>query len=356
MTTIHREVVVIGGGQAGLAIGHHLARQNRRFVILEAADRPAAAWRERWDSLRLFTPARHDALPGKPFPGDPEHYPTRDEVVAYLTGYARELPVEYGSRVTRVAPDPDGGYRVELEDRVCFAAQVVVATGPFQVPVVPRIAAGLDPEVVQLHSTGYRRPEQLPAGRVVVVGGGNTGFQIAEELAATREVHLAVGTRQASVPQRPFGRDLFSYLTALGAMAKTRDSRLGRRMRDREMLVGSSPRKARRQGIALHGRATSAAGRRIGFAGGESVEADAVVWATGFRVDHSFVDVPVFDAAGAVEHRRGETAAPGLYFLGLPWLHTRGSALLGWVADDAAHIAGRIAARATTTIPTEVTV
>src|SRR3954470_5687456 len=153
-----REVVVIGGGQAGLAVGYFLAQQNRLFTILEAADEPAAAWRGRWDSLRLFTSARYDSLPGLDFPGDPSSYPSRDDVVAYLTDYARrfELPVEFNSRVHAVRARAGGGFLVELADRTYEADQVVVATGPFQVPFTPPIAAELGPEVVQLHSTQYR--------------------------------------------------------------------------------------------------------------------------------------------------------------------------------------------------------
>ncbi len=224
-----REVVVVGGGQAGLAIGHFLAEQGRDFVILEAASEPAATWRERWDSLVLFTPVRNNSLPGKPFPGNPDHYPTRDEVVAYLEDYARDLPVELNSRVTAVRATGDG-YVVEVEGRRPREAdQVVVATGPFPVPVIPEIAKRLDPGVVQLHSTEYRNPDALPAGTTLVVGGGNTGFQIAEELAASREVHLAIGSRQTPLPQRILGRDLFRYLEATGLMGKTIRTRLGQR-------------------------------------------------------------------------------------------------------------------------------
>jgi putative flavoprotein involved in K+ transport len=179
----HREVVVIGGGQAGLSIGYHLARQGRDFVILEAASGPAAAWRSRWDSLKLFTPARYDGLPGRPFPADPDSYPSRDEVVAYLTDYARdfEQPVELNSAVRTVRGTEDG-YVIELDDRTYVADKVVVATGPFQTPRVPAsLAQKLGRDVMQLHSSEYRRPEAVPTGCVLVVGGGNSGYQIAED-------------------------------------------------------------------------------------------------------------------------------------------------------------------------------
>ncbi len=342
MKSLHREVVVIGGGQAGLAMGHHLARQGRSFTILDAAAAPAAAWRERWDSLRLFTPARFDSLPGRPFPGDPDHYPTRDEVVAYLTDYARNLPVELESRVRSVRR-AGAGYHVALDDRRYEADQVVVATGPFQTPRIPALASGLSPEVTQLHSADYRNPAQIPDGPVLVVGGGNTGYQIAEELSEEHEVHLAIGSRQKPMPQRVLGRDVFSILDRLGALTKTADTRIGRRMKDGDTLVGSSPRSARRRGIHLRGRAVSAVGETVAFDDGGEVTPRTVVWATGFAIDHSWIDVPVFDADGRVLQTRGVTEVPGFYFLGLPWMHSRGSALLGWVKYDAEHVAAAIA-------------
>jgi len=342
-----RDVVVVGGGQAGLAIGYHLAQQGRDFTILEAASKPAAAWRKRWDSLRLFTPARYDALPALPFPGDPDRYPTRDEVADYLTDYARrfELPVELNSRVRAVCGRDGGGYVVELDDRTYEAGQVVVATGPFQTPFVPSVADSVADHVVQLHSTEYRSPDSLPSGRVLVVGGGNTGFQIAEELSRSREVHLSIGSRQTPLPQRILGRDLFWYLEATGLIRKTIESRIGQRMSGRDTLIGSTPRRLRKQhGVELHGRAVGAGGSTIRFDDASELEVAGIVWATGFRVDHSWIEVPVFDETGRAVHRRGVTESPGLYFLGLSWQHTRGSALLGWVKDDAEYIADQIAA------------
>jgi putative flavoprotein involved in K+ transport len=340
------EVVVIGGGQAGLAIGYYLAQQGRRFRILEAAGEPAAAWRSRWDSLTLFTPVRYDSLPGRVFPGHLDSYPLRDDVVDYLTDYARnfDLPVELNSRVRTVRGD-DRGYLVELDDRTHEADQVVVATGPFQVPRLPAIAAGLHPDVVQFHSAEYRMPDALPPGPVLVVGGGNTGFQIAAELAATHEVHLSIGSRQMPLPPRLFGRDMFRWLEATGLIRKPVTSRLGQRMKDRETLVGSGPRALRRRhGVKLHPRATAAAGGEVTFSDDTKLTASTVIWATGFELDHSWVKLPVFDESDRLMHKRGMTASAGLYFLGLPWQHTRGSALLGWVKDDAEYLAEQIAA------------
>jgi putative flavoprotein involved in K+ transport len=342
------EVVVIGAGQAGLAIGHLLAAQGRRFVILEAGASVGTAWRERWESLVLFTPRRYDALPGLPFPGDPDGYPTRDEVIAYLDRYATTfaLPIELGT-AARTVTARDGAFVVELDDRQVVADQVVVATGPFQAPNVPALAARLAPDLFQAHSTGYRRPADVPEGDVLVVGGGNTGFQIAKELAATHRVHLAIGSRQLPLPQRVLGRDLFWWLTKLGLLEKTVDSRIGQRARERDTLIGSSPRElARDHGVDLRPRVVGTEGRTVRFADGGELDVDAVIWATGFRPDHSWIEPPVLEPDGRVRHRRGVTDVPGLYFLGLSWQHTRGSALLGWVKEDAAFIAEQIAAGA----------
>ena len=295
------EVAVIGAGQAGLAMGYFLAREGRHFTILEASGSIGAAWRSRWDSLVLFTPRRYDSLPGLPFPGDPDGYPGRDEVISYLERYAStfELPVELNSPVQSVAP-ADGGFVLNLGTRTLEADQVVVATGPFQVPNVPSFAADLAPDVAQMPSTGYRRASDVPVGTALVVGGGNTGFQIAEELSATHSVHLALGSRQTPLPQRVFGRDVFWWLTKTGLIEKTVDSRIGRLAQHRDTLIGSSPRDAKRHGVEVKPRVVGASGRAVTFADGSELEVDAVIWATGYRSDYGWIDVPVFGQDGRV--------------------------------------------------------
>ena len=341
------EVAVVGAGQAGLALGYFLRRQPGDFVILERGDQIAPQWRGRWDSLRLFTSRRYDSLAGLQFPGEPDGYPSRDEVVAYLDGYAKafDLPVRLGTDVRSVRSEGDG-FAIQTTTGDIFADQVVVATGPFQQPRVPELAGSLSDDVVQFHSTSYRNPSDVPAGRTLVVGGVNTGYQIAEELAATREVHLAVGSRQMPLPQRLLGRDLFWWLATTSLIGKTVDTKLGQRAKGRDTLVGSNPRKAKRQGIAMHARVTAASGRAVTFSDGSSIEVDGVVWATGFVSDYSWLHLPITDGDGRVVHRRGVTDVPGLYMLGLQWQYTRGSALLGWVKDDAQFVAQRIAEHA----------
>ncbi|HEU4842411.1 MAG TPA: NAD(P)-binding domain-containing protein, partial [Ilumatobacteraceae bacterium] len=191
------DVIAIGAGQAGLALGHHLARRGADFVLLEGTSEIGHSWRSRWDSLRLFSPAEYDGLPGMPFPAPADTYPTKDEVADYLAAYATrfELPVLLDCRVQRLE-HADGRYLVHTSQGTLTAHQVVVATGPFQTPATPGLASGLDPDVVQLHSSAYRNPADIPAGPVVVVGAGNSGRQIALELATTgvHQVTLATGT------------------------------------------------------------------------------------------------------------------------------------------------------------------
>jgi putative flavoprotein involved in K+ transport len=348
------EVAVIGAGQTGQSMGYFLRRQGHDFVILERAGQIAPAWRERWDSLTLFTPRRYSALPGLPFPGDPEGYPTRDEVIAYLEHYAEtfDLPIELNSEVKQLELDDDVRFRLEVDGRTITPDQVVVATGPFQTPYVPKLADLLAEDVFQTHAVGYRRPDELPPGTVLVVGGGNTGFQIAKELSATHNVVLSIGSRQTPLPQRLLGRDLFWWLTKARILDKSVETRLGQRLSTRETLIGSSPRELRRRyGAELKPRALDADGRTVRFEDGSELEVDAVVWATGYRPDYSWIKLPVFDDDGRLRHRRGVTDLPGLYFLGLTWQHTRGSALIGWVRDDAGFIAERIAAHQEATAP-----
>jgi putative flavoprotein involved in K+ transport len=339
----HLDVAVIGAGQAGLAIGYYLAQQGRRFGILDAADSVGAAWRKRWDSLVLFTPRRYDSLPGLAFPGDPGGYPTRDEVIAYLESYAEKfaLPLEFGSAVRSVTKDGDT-FMLELDGRTVAADQVVIATGPFQTPRLPSFSSELATEVFQTHSVDYRVPGDVPAGTVLVVGGGNTGYQIAAELSQTRDVHLAVGLRQTPLPQKLLGRDIFWWLVTTRLFATTVDSRLGKKLRGRDTLIGSSPKALKRAGVELKPRLTGAKGRTVSFADGNELAVDAVIWATGFGVDHSWIKLPIRNPDGTTGHRRGVADVPGLYFLGMPWQHTRGSALLGWVKEDAEYIAGQI--------------
>ncbi len=339
------DVVVVGGGQAGLAVGYELAQRGLRFVILDAAHTIGQVWRDRYDSLTLFTPTQYSNLPGMPFPKPYDTYPTKDEVVAYLEQYvaAFQLPVQLQTRIT-AAYQKGSGFSVETDTEIYQTQAVIVATGPFQQPFTPPFAIDIAPTVVQMHSSAYRNPGQLPSGAVLVVGAGNSGAQIAVELADERDVTLAVGKRPPTLPQRVLGRDIFWWLHRLGIMNVSADSALGRRMRRLDPLIGTDlDRLARERRVRLVGRALGASGATVHFTAGQAVEVTSIIWATGFRADYRWIRVPVLDQHGMPIHQRGVTKVPGLYFVGLPWLHRRASALLGGVGSDAAFLTAHVA-------------
>jgi putative flavoprotein involved in K+ transport len=348
-TRIERfETIVVGAGQAGLAVGHHLARRDQDFVILDGDARVGDGWRRRWDSLRLFTPAAYSGLPGMHFPAPPSHLPDKDEVADYLERYADrfDLPVRGGARVESLARD-GGQWVVRTMDAVLEADNVVVATGPFQRPRIPALAARLAPEIHQLHSSAYRNPFGLPDGPALVVGVGNSGAQIALELARFRPVRLA-GRETGHLPRTLLGRDIYDWIWPVFTTL-TLDTRLGRRLRERtrrgDPLVGISARHLAAAGIERIGRVTDV---RDGLpvCDGEPVEARMIVWSTGFAPDYSWIAHPVTDVDGTPRHRRGvATDAPGLFFVGLRFQHRLTSALLGGVGEDAAYVAERIALR-----------
>jgi putative flavoprotein involved in K+ transport len=337
------EVIVIGAGQAGLAIAWHLRQQGRRFLVLDARPEIGHVWRSRWDSLQLFTPTEYDSLPGLSFPGEAGSYPTKDDVAEYLTSYvaAFDLPVQLNSPVTELARAGDD-FEVRTTQRSYFAHQVVVATGPFQTAFVPEIAGGLDASVHQLHSSQYRNPAELPAGPVLVVGAGNSGLQIAEELSASRQVDVAVGSRPRTVPRRLLGRNLFWWLIRLGLLTKPAESALARRFRSGGDLVIGTHRRALKK-VRFRSRLVAASDGAVRFTDQSTLDVRVVIWATGYRPDYSWITVPDVVSDGRILHERGVSPIRGIYVLGLPWLYTRGSALLGFVDADAEHLAHRIA-------------
>jgi putative flavoprotein involved in K+ transport len=344
------DVLVIGGGQAGLAMGYHLKRAGHRFQIVERSARVGDSWRNRHDSLVLFTPRAYSALPGLRLLGDPDGNPGKDEVADYLKHYANhfELPVstETGIRsLTRV----NGGFRARTEaGEIIDARAVVLATGAFQRPAIPAVSRQLASDVMQLTTESYKRPGQIPPGRVLVVGDGATGRQIAAELKATHEVLLATGRPRRVSPQRILGRSVFWWMDKLGILRASRESRVGRYLMNADPFPGKDLNlgRLRLRGVRVVGRLLEVDGKSVRFADGENAEVDAVVWATGYRDESRWVSIPeVKDPHGGFAQLGGVSAVPGLYFIGRSWQRTRGSALLQGVGDDAAYVARRIAKR-----------
>jgi putative flavoprotein involved in K+ transport len=354
----HLETVVLGGGQAGLSVGHHLARRGRPFLILDANQRVGDAWRSRWDSLRLFTPARYDALAGLPFPAPAHSFPTKDQVADYLEAYATQfrLPVRTGVRVDRLWR-ADGGFVVAAGEERWEADNVVVAMSTFQAPRVPGFAPELDPGVVQLDAGNYRNPSQLQAGRVLVVGAGNSGAEIALEVAGRHPTWLA-GKESGHVPFRIEGaaaRYVFLPLLfrVIGHRVLTVDTPIGRRMRPRLLSHGAPLVRVKPKDLAAAGiqRVPRVVGARDGhplLADQRVLEVANVIWCTGFGPDFSWIDLPVFgENENEPMHHRGVVAdQPGLYFAGLSFLYAMSSGFLPGVDRDAEHIVQAILAGA----------
>ena len=341
------DTVVIGGGQAGLAIGYHLAKHNLDFVILDAGARVGDSWRRRWDSLRLFTPARYSGLPGMAFPDLPSHLPDKDQVADYFERYAErfELPIRLDTRVTsldRVGND----LVIQTNNGVFEASNVVVATGPFQRPKVPDVAVRLRSGIHQLHSSAYRNPLDLPAGDVLVVGAGNSGAQIALEISKVRSVTLA-GREVGGLPRKILGADVFRWVWPVFRYLHL-GTWLGRRIRDRrgstDPLIGITRRDFASHGIRRPGRITKVRDG-LPYVDGQAIDVSTVIWATGYAPDFSWIGLPVLDPNGAPMHARGVTAVDGLYFLGLRFQYRRSSALIGGVGADAEFVANDIARR-----------
>jgi putative flavoprotein involved in K+ transport len=337
------DILVIGAGQAGLAIGRCLKQTPYRFRLIERNSRVGDSWRKRYDSLVLFTPRAYSALPGLKVPGDPEGYPGKDEIADYLESYAEhfELPVTLGMGI-RSLERVNGHFRVTRDDGAEVEARaVVLAMGAFQKPAIPAISKGFSKEVLQHSPETYKNPAQLPFGRVLVVGDGATGRQIAKELAATHEALLATGRLRKAYPARVLGRSLFWWLDKLGILSTSRESAVGRFLMKTDNFPGKDLELSnlQKQGVKVVGRLGQAEGQKVTFTSGEQTEVEVVLWATGYKDDTDRVAIPeAKDAQGNFLHHRGVSPVANLYFIGKSWQWTRGSALLAGVGADAQYL------------------
>jgi putative flavoprotein involved in K+ transport len=336
-------VIIVGGGQAGLAIGRELSKAKREFLILEAASRIGESWRRRWDSLRLFSTAQHSSLPGLAFPDDPRSYPTKDQVADYLSDYAdrEHLPVQLNTKVLSL--DRLGKrYLLTTASKVFECDQVVIATGPYQKPRVPSWAGDLNADIVQVHAGEYKNPSQLAAGDVLVVGAGNTGAEIAVEVAKAGHRVLLSGRDVGQIPQllRRLGNGALFWFLATRVF--TVSTPIGRKIHESVRsghggpLVNIRAQQIESVGVERIGRVN---GVREGLPlldENKTLRVQNVIWCTGFGLDFSWVRLPIFAADGYPIHDRGRvTSQSGLYFLGLPFQHSMSSTLIGGVGRDA---------------------
>ncbi|MBK1840317.1 MSMEG_0569 family flavin-dependent oxidoreductase [Azospirillum sp. YIM B02556] len=409
MTSVpHVPVVIVGGGQAGLSVSHNLKKQGVEHLVLEK-NRIGHSWRnDRWDSFCLVTPNWQCRLPDYPYRGaDPTGYMVKDEIVSYLEGFAEMVkpPIREGVAVTRLSRGTHGGFDLETSDGPMTADQVVVATGGYDIPIVPPYAHALSRDIVQMHSVDYRNPDQLPPGAVLVVGSGQSGVQIMEDLyIAGRQVHLCVGPAPRS-PRRYRGKDATEWLMEMGYYQLTVDKHpLGDRAKEKtnHYMSGRAGgheidlRRFALQGVKLHGSMAGMDGTTVRFADDLAKNLDdadevyvsirrdidayiaragldapeeppfvpvwapdaipdvidcaaegisAIVWAIGFRPNYGWIELPAFDGRGNPKFRRGVSPVDGLYFIGLPWLNTWGSGRFLGVAEDSAYLAEVMRAR-----------
>ena len=348
------ETVIVGAGQAGLSVGHHLAKRGRPFVILDEQQRVGDNWRRYYDSLRLYSPACLDGLPGMPFPAPAWTFPTKDQTADYLEQYAArfDLPIRSGTRVEAVSRN-GRGYVVDAGDHRLEAENVVVATGSFGRPFTPAFAADLDPEIVQLHVSEYKNPSQLKDGPVLVVGAAHSGADVAMDVAGAHRTILCgrdTGQFPGDIESRA-GRVVWRVLSFLARRVLTTRTPIGRKMKPEIREHGGPLLRFKRADLKAAGVERTTA-RAVGVRDGKPVLDDGtvlhvgnVIWCTGFRQDFSWIDLPVVGEDGWPEEERGVVpSAPGLYFAGLAFQYAFSSMLILGAGQDAEYVANRIAA------------
>jgi putative flavoprotein involved in K+ transport len=336
------DVLVIGAGQAGLALGYYLKQTKLNFCILDKGAGIGESWKNRYDSLTLFTPRSYSSLPGLSLKGNQNHYPKIDEMSDYLSLYAHtfQLPIQLNTCITKL--DKDGEHFIlSTNQGELHAKNVIVATGPFQHAFIPEYSRHLSDKVLQLHSSDYKNSYQLLNGRTLVVGGGNSGAQIAVELSTEREVYLSVGHKLKFLPQNIGNKSIFWWFDKLGVLKASGNSKVGKFIKNLpDPIFGVELKSLLKSGrIGLKQRVVSVENNQIFFKDNSHVEVTNVIWATGFKSDYRWINIPsVFGEKGLPIHKRGMTSIKGLYFLGLPWQYRRGSALLQGVGTDAEYL------------------
>lgn len=338
--------IIIGAGQAGLSLGYYLRNKDNSFLLIDRQSRIGDSWRLRYDSLKLFTPRSHSALPGLKLPGKQNGYPTKDEIADYLEKYAQsfDLPVKLNTDVIKLEKQGNS-FQVHIgEEEVLQAKNIVIATGPFKDPFIPNFSSQLSRNIYQVHSEYYENPRQLYDGQTLVVGGGNSGMQIATELAESRQVYLSLGKKAKFLPYEVLNKSIFWWFNVLGISRLTVHSTLGKILKKNDPIIGKEIKPLIKKGkVKILPRAIEVIDNKILFDNGFSMEPKNVIWATGFKPDYSWIKIEkIFDENGLPIHERGVTQQDGLYFLGLSWQYRRGSALLLGVGEDAKFLANKL--------------
>ena len=336
------DVLVVGAGQAGLAMGYYLKQTELSFQLLEKGSLVGESWRNRYDSLTLFTPRFYSSLPGLSLNGEKNHYPTKDEISDYLSYYANKflIPIQHNTSVTKL-DKKDDLFILSTNQGEYQSRNVIVATGPFHDPFIPEYSQQLSESILQLHSSNYKNPNQLLDGPTLVVGGGSSGAQIAAEISNERKVYLSLGKSLKFLPQNIGNKSIFWWFDRLGILNANVNSRVGQLIKNQpDPIFGFELKSKIKNGKVLQKpRVTNAENKQLFFHDGSSLEVSNVIWATGYRSDYSWINMPsVLNDKGLPIHKRGATSITGLYFLGLRWQYRRGSALLQGVGLDAEYL------------------
>ncbi len=339
------DILVIGAGQAGLAIGYYLKQSSFNFLLLDSSERIGNSWRNRYDSLTLFSPRNYSSLPGLSLLGDPEGYPSKDELANYLEIYANtfSIPVSLNTEVKSMERI-DAKFLVLTTKGEFLADKVVIATGPFQKPFIPKIQDHISTNVLQIHSSKYKNPSQLSYGNVLVIGGGNSGTQISTELSYSKKVYLSTGHKILFVPQKIFKRNVFWWFDKLHLSELPTDYKISNYFKKNEPIIGTSLKKQiKKKKVIVTGRTLDFQDQNAIFNDGSKIRIDNIIWSTGFKPDYSWIHVQgVVDENEKPIHRRGVSPVEGIYFLGLPWLSRLGSTQLSGVGYDAKYLFERI--------------
>ncbi|HDR7962034.1 flavin-containing monooxygenase [Bacillus wiedmannii] len=333
------DVIVIGAGQAGLSMGYYLKKEGYDFVIFEGEKRIGDSWRNRYDSLVLFTPKSYSSLPGMKLEGDKNAFPTKDEIADYLEIYTVHfsLPVQLETTVHKVQKT-ESTFEVSTDKGVFLSKHVIIASGAFQKPFMPSISQHLSQEVFQIHSSQYQSPKKIPGGPVLVIGGGNSGTQIATELAESRDVTIAISRPFKFLPLKIIGKSIFHWLEKIGLLYAGTDTRRGLWFRKQsDPIFGFELKKLiRDESVGVKPRVTKVHEREVTFEDNSKISVQNIIWSTGFTPDYKWIDIKgVLDGKGFPIHNRGVSPIQGLYYIGLPWQHQRGSALICGVGRDA---------------------
>ncbi len=338
------DFIVVGAAQAGLAMAYHLKKKKKDFLVVDKESEIGASWLNRWDSLKLFTPSEFNKLPGMEFPAEKGHYPSRTEVAEYFRKYVEkfDIPVKLNSLIEKIVYEEDH-FVLTVPGTELKTRNVVIATGPFHIPYTPPFSKKITPDIFQIHSNYYKNPSQLKPGKTMVVGAGDSGFQILDEVSQeeSRKVYFSGTTKVRVLPQEILGKTLWWWFTKIGFLSFSRDSWIGRKLsKTRQPVIGTDVKEIlSRKNVEPVGKTKNAQGNIVVTEKKRLEDLKNIIWATGYRPNFEWIEGLELSSDGYPKHYRGISNIDGLYFIGLPWLHTRGSATLGGIKKDAAYLA-----------------